>query len=141
MYERMLKKQVIPTFEEMIAYCGDTAILFTTLNEWISKTYTTQQEIVFPYGNQYGWGIAHRQKKKLVCNIFAEDNAFTVMVKLSSKQFAYVYHDVEEYTKEYIDNKYPCSDGGWIHYRVCNEQHIDDIKKLLTAKYSKVSNT
>lgn len=35
MYERMLNKQVAPSFEDMAAYCGENAELFTLLNEWL----------------------------------------------------------------------------------------------------------
>lgn len=136
MYERMLEKQVEPTIEEMSTYCGDNSESFTILNDWLSHKYGTVQKISFPYGNHYGWGIAHRVKKKLICNIFPEKNAFSVMIRLSNKQFAAVYHNVHEYTKDYIDNKYPCSDGGWIHYRVLSEEHLKDIKKLLIVKLS-----
>lgn len=47
-----------------------------------------------------------------------------------------VYKNVQKYTKDYIDNKYPCSDGGWVHYRVICEEHLEDIKKLLVVKLS-----
>lgn len=136
MYERMLNKQSVPTIEEMTVYCGDNAELFTLLNEWLSSVYGTVQQITFPYGNQYGWGIAHRKKQKFICNIFAEDNAFTVMMRLSNKQFQSIYNDVQGYTQEYIDNKYPCNNGGWIQYRVICKEHFDDIQKLLAVKCS-----
>lgn len=69
MYERMLNKQVVPTVEEMTEYCGKNAELFSRLNEWMAATFQTEQKIVFPYGNNYGWGIAHRKKNKLMCNV------------------------------------------------------------------------
>lgn len=136
MYERMLNKQEVPTIAEMMAYCGKSAELFTMLNEWLSQSYETVQKVTFPYGNKYGWGIAHRKKQKLICNIFAEDNAFTVMMRLSNEQSESVYSQVQKYTQEYIDNKYPCSEGGWIQYRVICKQHFDDIQKLLTIRCS-----
>ena len=136
MYERMLNKQVIPTFEEMVTYCGDNVGWFTSLNEWLSHKYVTEQEIVFPYGNHYGWCIAHKKKKRLLCNIFPEDNSFTVMMRLSNKQFESVYENTQKYTQKYIDNKYPCNDGGWIHFRITCKEHLDDIEKLLTVKCS-----
>lgn len=136
MYERMLNKKEVPAAADMASYCGETAKWFTLLNEWLSENFNTVQEITFPYGNKYGWGIAHRKKKNLVCNIFAEKNAFTVMMRLSNAQFAAEYANVNKYTQEYIDHKYPCSAGGWIHYRVTCKEHLDDIKKLLSAKCS-----
>lgn len=134
MYERMLDKQIIPSIEEMTAYCGKNAELFTLLNEWLGNKFETEQGIVFPYGNKYGWCVAHKKKKKLLCNIFAENGSFTVMMRLSDRQYESVYQDMQKYTQEYIDNKYPCGDGGWIHYRVICKEHFDDIKKLLDVK-------
>lgn len=55
MNERMLNKKIIPTIDEMSQYCGSTAELFTSLNEWLSFEFQTKQEIKFPYGNDYGW--------------------------------------------------------------------------------------
>lgn len=135
MYERMLDKQTVPTMEEMAKYCGNTASLFVFLNEWLSHEYETEQQLSFPYGNKYGWCIAHRKKKKWVCNVFAEDNAFTVMMRLSDKQFQSVYDRLTDYTRKYIDNKYPCGDGGWINYRVTSQEQVDDICTLLSMKF------
>ena len=134
MYERMLDKQNMPAIEEMTAYCGENAELFTLFNDWLSGTYGTDRQTAFPYGNKYGWGIAHRLKQKLVCNVFAENQAFTVMVRLSDRQFEYVYGQLQAYSREYIDNKYPCGDGGWLQYRVMCREHFDDIQKLLSVK-------
>ena len=134
MYERMLNKQETPTIEEMTKFCGENSERFSLLNEWLTSAFQTEQKVVFPYGNNYGWGVAHKRKNKLICNVFAEDNAFTVMMRLTDKQCKAVYDQLQKYTQEYIDNKYPCSDGGWIHYRVIREEHFDDIKILLSVK-------
>lgn len=136
MYERMLNKQKEPTVDEMTSYCGDNAERFALLNQWLTETYGTLQKVTFPYGNHYGWGIAHRSKNKLICNIFAEDNAFTVMMRLSKVQFDSVYGQVKKYAQEYIDSRYPCGDGGWIQYRVTCAEQFEDIQKLLTFKFS-----
>lgn len=134
MYERMLNKQEEPTQAQMTAYCGTCAELFVCLNEWLSSTYGTIQVVTFPYGNQYGWGIAHRKNKKLICHVFAEENAFTVMMRLSDKQFNSIYDKVQANTQEQIDHKYPCGNGGWLHYRVTCKEQFDDIQTLLTIK-------
>ena len=134
MYERMLDKEKEPTVEEMTAYCAENGELFTLLNEWLSRAFDTVQKITFPYGNHYGWGVAHRRKQKLICNVFAEKNAFTVMMRLSEKQFQSIYEEVQPYTRGYIDNQYSCGDGGWIQYRVTCREHFEDIRKLLTVK-------
>ena len=94
MYERMLNKQVVPTVEEMTAYCGENAELFTQLNKWLSNEFFTEQKIVFPYGNRYGWGIAHRKKQKLLCNIFAEDNRISGFIDLGRAGTADIWQDI-----------------------------------------------
>ena len=66
--------------------------------------------------------------------ILREISAFTVMVRLSDKQYNTIYNQLQKYTQEYIDNKYLCGDGGWIHYRVTGKEHFNDIKKLLSVK-------
>lgn len=137
MYERMLNKQIMPTIEEMMGHCKESAELFAILNDWLTTAFETEQTIVFPYGNNYGWGIAHRKKRKLICNIFSEDNAFTVMVRLSEKQCKSVYEQLQNYAKELIDNKYPCNDGGWIHYRITGREDLQDIQKILSVRCSK----
>ncbi len=136
MYERMLDKRTMPTIEEMTEYCGENAELFSALNEFMTITFETEQKVVFPYGNKYGWGIGHYIKKKLICNIFAEAGAFTVMMRMTNTQYEAIYDSLKAYTKEYIDNKYPCGDAGWIHYRVTCKEHFEDIQKLLGFKCS-----
>lgn len=134
MYERMLNKQAEPTAAEMAAHCGENGERFSRLNDWLATAFHTQKKVVFPYGNQYGWGIGHYQKKKLVCNIFPETGAFTIMMRLTNAQYEAIYDRLKNYTREYIDNKYPCGDGGWVHYRVICQEHYEDIIKLLELK-------
>ena len=137
MYERMLDKQSEPSPAEMAVYCGQNEERFSRLNDWLIATFHTQPKVVFPYGNHYGWGIGHYKKKKLVCNIFPENGAFTVMVRLANGQFAQVYSEVSEHTRKCIDERYPCGDGGWLHYRVTDREQYEDIVKLLEVKCRK----
>lgn len=60
-----------------------------------------------------------------------------VMIRLSNQQFDKVYDTLQSETKQMIDNKYPCSNGGWIHFRVLTKEHLEDIKILLSAKCCK----
>lgn len=135
MYERMLNKQEVPSYENMCLNCGKTSKLFQALNTFLLDNYNTTQEIRFPYGKEYGWGVSHRKGKKLICDVFAEADAFTVMMRLSIEQYDKVYEDVQEDTKKLIDNKYPCSGGGWIHFRVLSDKHLQDVKLLLSVKF------
>lgn len=55
--------------------------------------------------------------------------------RMLDKQYQSVYGRLTDYTRRYIDNKYPCNDGGWIHYRVTSQEHVDDICTLLSMKF------
>lgn len=79
-------------------------------------------------------GVTHRKGKKLICDVFAEVGAFTVMVRMTNQQFDKVYDALQSETKQIVDNKYSCSHGGWIHYRILTTEHLADIKTLLSAK-------
>ena len=137
MYERMLDKTVTPTLDELTTWCGENATRFTVLNDWLAANDSLEQKIVFPYGKRYGWGVAHRKKTKLICNVFAENGAFTVMTHLSGKQFGAVYPQLSQYAQQIVDNQYPCGDGGWIHFRVTTPEHMEDIQALLAVKMKK----
>ena len=134
MFERMLNKSEAPAMDTMTAYCGGTGSLFTELNEWLSAEYGTAQTIVFPYGSRYGWGISHKRKGKLVCSVFPESGAFSVMLRMSDAQFASVYDQLGNSARSCIDSKYPCNDGGWIHYRVTDKAQLADAQTMLSVK-------
>lgn len=134
MYERMLHKEEKPTVQELYEYCGNMGEKFQEINAFLEENFHTVPELRFPYGKSYGWCITHRKGKKLLCDIFAEVDAFTIMLRLTNEQYERVYDNVQPYTKELIDHKYPCSDGGWIHFRVLGEEHLKDALRLLSEK-------
>ena len=136
MYERLLDKGKAPTIEEMADYCGENRESFSSLNAFLAASFATDQKIVFPYGNKYGWGIEHRKKGKLICNVFPEKDAFTVMIRLTNSQFSALYEGMMPYSRGIIDKKYECGDGGWIQFRVTCAQQRDEIEKIVKAKLS-----
>lgn len=91
----------------------------------------------FPYGNSYGWGIKHFIKSKHICDIFAEKDAFTVMLRLTTIQFNAIYSSMGEDAKLLIDENYACGEGDWIHFRILTEQHLTYVKKMLDTKVKK----
>lgn len=120
----------------MIAYCGDAGNWFEQLSGYLEQQAGVQDEIRFPYGNRYGWGISYRRGKKLICTLFCEAGAFTMMLRLSNKQYETVYEELSVSTQQEVDSRYPCSDGGWIHLRILGQNQFEDAKKLLGLKVS-----
>lgn len=134
MYERMLDKQNVPSTEEFTKHIGVSAKLFFSLDDFLLNELKLERQLRFPYGNSYGWGMKYFAKSKHFCDVFAEKDSFTVMIRLTDKQFQQAYDGLTDYAKRLIDDKYPCGSGGWIHFRVLTQEHLEDIEKLLRQK-------
>lgn len=134
MSERMLDKSLTPQYSDLVGFCKAQGAMFDRFNEWLKTEFETVAQIKFPYGNSYGWCVSHHKKSKLICNVFPEKDAFCVMIRKTNKQFADVYDKVSDKAKEVIDNKYPCNDGGWIHFHVKNDNDYSDIVRIMTGK-------
>lgn len=39
-----------------------------------------------------------------------------------------------ERTRELWEQRYPCGEGGWMHYRVLNRLENEDVKELIKIK-------
>ena len=137
MYERMLDKQHCPSPEEMRAFCGENARRFDEINALLQNEFQTETTPAFPYGNHYGWCVAHRRKGRLCCNVFPEDGAFTVMLRLSDAQCRAAYVEAGPFGRALIDEKYPCGDGGWIHCRGTDEDTLAEAWNLICARFGK----
>ena len=134
MYERMLNKQNVPLFDEMISYCGEAGKLWSELDIYLKDKLEMKGCIRFPYGNKYGWSVKYSLKSKHICDIFAENGAFMVLIRLSNDQIEPVYNILSDYTRGVWDNKYPCGNGGWLNYRVIGNEQLQDLIKLIETK-------
>ena len=134
MYERMLNKHEVPAFEDLINYCGRSGKYWIDFENYLASEFEAERLIRFPYGKKYGWGAKYSQKNKHICDVFAEDGAFTVFFQISSDAVDSVLDVLDEYAKEIWEDKYPCSSGGWVRFRVLNEKHLENVKKLVNAK-------
>lgn len=134
MYERLLNKEQKPSFEDLLKHCGASGVLWIELENFLQASYELQKLIRFPYGNKEGWGVKYAHRAKHICDIFAESGAFTVFFRLDNKAINNVEHELNDYSIDVCNSKYPCGDGGWIRYRVTDGSQIKDIKKLIEAR-------
>ena len=134
MYERLMDKTLSPTFDYLISYSADSVIFWLELDRYIKDVFFAEHQIRFPYGNKYGWSCKYSKKSKHICDVFAENGAFALHFRISNKQLGSIYDSLSDYAKDVCDNKYPCSEGGWLTYRVLSQAHVSDAKKLLAAK-------
>lgn len=138
MYERMLNKLNEPSIQEIHDYLGEnTFLILNSFEETMKLRYDLKRDLKFPFGNNYGWGFKYSHKTKHLCYVFFEKNAITITLQLGGN----LVQKIEEVlpkclpkTKEYWHNRYPCGEGGWIHYRVFNEEELNDVLRLITIK-------
>lgn len=134
MYERMLNKQQVPSFNEMISYCEDAGELWMNMDKYLKDTHEMKGCIRFPYGNKYGWSMKYSYKNKHICDIFAEKCAFMVLIRVTDDAIKSIYRELSDYAKNICDNKYPCGSGSWLNYRITNKEQLPDLMKIIGIK-------
>ena len=139
MYERLLEKKITPNEDDIKKYIGEKAVKnVEKIKNALEKVLEITMEIKFPFGNNYGWGYKVSNKTKHLFYLFFEKGSITVMLqinKIKSEKEIEKYKKLSEEGKEYWKNRYPCGEnGGWIHYRLINKNHLKDIGIFLSIK-------
>jgi hypothetical protein len=142
MYERMLNKEYLPNVCEIQKYIGEKANKY--INSFIGNlrnVYEVKTEIKIPFGNKYGWGYKVNIKTKHLCYIFFESKAITVTIQIKKIDNDFCkskYDELSDEGKSCWENRYPCGNGGgWIHYRILNNENFSDIGKFIMIKLNK----
>ena len=142
MYERMLNKLKEPSITEIHEVIGDNSILLlNTFEDIMKQRYDLKRDLKFPFGSNYGWGYKYSHKTKHLCYVFFEKDAITIMLQIGGdlvQKVEIMLLECLPKTKNYWDNRYPCGEGGWIHYRVLNDEELNDVIRLLSLKQKPV---
>ncbi len=132
MYERLLNKNVMPTIEEFLALIGKGKELFDSIDTFLIKEINSVKMIKFDAHSRC-WKISYYIKRKYICDIITEKDAFTIVTRLSEDSIRNVYDGLSSHSKECIDNS-PYRHRGWIEYRVLNTLYLEDIKTMLQIR-------
>ncbi|MDR2932267.1 MAG: DUF3788 domain-containing protein [Oscillospiraceae bacterium] len=129
-----------PAPKEIGAFIGPDGIRrLDRLESLIGALYITGKELRCPFGRKYGWGYKFSSKSAHLCYAFFEAGTITVTTQLSGAavdKLEAILPTMLPRTQEYWKNRYPCgkNGGGWVHYRVENDNEIADIIELLKFK-------
>jgi len=69
--------------------------------------------------------------------VLFEKGAFTITIQLGKNQLPKLHEKLSAFspkTNELWKNRYPCGEGGWIHYRVLDQEDLNEIKELIIIK-------
>lgn len=129
MYERMLDKASKPNEQDIIAYIGDATYRnLLQFEQDLAQFYDVTKDLKFPFGNQYGWGYKYSHRKKHLCYLFFEKDAFTITIQISGSIKNDILNKLSSSAQTLWANRYPCGDdGGWIHYRILDVKDLQDI--------------
>jgi len=134
MYERLLDRETVPSFEELLTYSGETSKIWLKLEDFLYRTYNLVKTIRFPYGKDYGWSLKYSHGDKHICDVFAENNAFTVFFRIDELAVDRFYEILSRYAHEIWKNGIPSGKGKWLNFRVLLREHLEEVKLFLTAK-------
>lgn len=136
--ERFMDKNSEPDSIQIDKLLGrDAADRLTRFEGFLKSNYNVTRELKFPFGNNYGWGYKYSLKSKLLCYVFFEKGLFTVTITIGKGELKKLYQELDNMlpeTKELWENRYPCGEGGWIHYPLKNDDELSDIEKLICIK-------
>ena len=135
-FQRLLNKEKRPSKEEIVKTIGEKSSLWLEIHEFVGKNYDFSTELVF-FTKKYGWAIRYRKSGKTLGYFFPEDNAFSVLLVLGSKeseQVDLIKNKLEARVKSIFENTEQLHDGRWLWIRVLTKSDVESIKLLLQAK-------
>jgi len=138
MFERLLYKEKVPTKKEIQEVLGETHLDFLNyLESFLNNNYDLKVSLKFPFGNNYGWSYKYSHKSKHLFYLFFEKDAFTIMIQIGKNELKRLYDNFDNLlpkTKKLWESKYPCGEGGWLHYRILTKEELADAIKLIEIK-------
>lgn len=141
MNERMMDKTCQPTYEDMVAWIGESlSIEWSTLRHFIEVTYHILP-IFNSGGKKYGWNLQYRISGKPLCEMYPEHGSFTVLVILGKAEMEKAIARLESFgslIQKSLTETPRFHDGCWMYIRVSDPEssHEDvlDIFELVLIK-------
>ena len=131
-----MNKEKRPSKEEILKTIGEKSSLWLEIHKFVGKNYDFSPELVF-FTKKDGWTIRYRKSGKTLVYFFPEDNAFSVLLVLGSKESEKVdsiKNRLEARIKSVFENTEQLHDGRWLWIRVLAKSDVESIKLLLQAK-------
>jgi hypothetical protein len=135
-YQRLLNKEKRPSKEEILKTIGAKSSLWLEIHKFVENNYDFSPELVY-FTKKYGWTIRYRKSGKTLVYFFPEDNAFSVLLVLGSKESEKVdsiKNRLEARITSVFENTEQLRDGRWLWIRVLTKSDVESIKLLLQAK-------
>jgi len=138
-YERLLDKTIVPNETEITDFLGPQSHKrLAALEDRLGERYRLSRELKFPFGRDYGWSYKYSHGSFHLCYVFFERGSFTVTLQIGDKLVPSLEEIISSMllkTQDLWKNRYPCGEhGGWIHYRVLNDEELTDVVQLIAIR-------
>jgi len=138
MFERMLDKIKVPSEAEIKAFIGEKSYSrLEKFEKYLKENYEIIRDLKFPFGNDYGWGYKYSHKLSHLCYVFFEKGAFTITLQIGDKlvpKMEDMLPKLSQKMQNLWEGRYPCGDGGWIHYRVLSDEDVAEVVRLVSIR-------
>ena len=131
-----MNRQETPTFKDLVFYCGESGKALIALDNHLKNECRAEGIICFPYG-RYGWCVRYSRKNKRICDIFPENGAFVLHMRILHTIMNAIYCELSVWGKEAWNNRTKCkkrirkldrlscpAHGAFIRYRKDNRRKI-----------------
>jgi len=137
-YVRLMDRREKPDYMSLVFYCGESGAALYKFHEYMVSEHRADGDICFPYGTE-GWCIRYSYKNKKICDIYPEDGAFMIQMRMPNAAVEAVYYILSNDAKDAWDMRRPCGNGyeSWIFFRVLSTEHLQDIQGLIAVKRQK----
>lgn len=138
MGERLLDQAAKPDPETVAELLGANAQdRLNRLEASLRADYDLNRSLEFPFGNSYGWGYKYSHKAQMLCYAFFERGSFTITVSLGKAALPRLNAQLASLlpkTQKLWEERYPCGEGGWVHYPVDSEEEMADVLALIHCR-------
>ena len=128
-YERLIDKTEMLSLDKLLGLIGNARGPFDDIDAFLTGPIKAERTIKFDAHSQC-WKLHYSIKREYICDIIAEEDAFTLVTRLPCEMIEAAYDDFPPYAKERIDSS-PYRHRGWIEYRVLRSEHLEGAKMLL----------
>lgn len=139
MGERLLDQAARPTPEIIAQLLGTDALMrLKRLEASLRLDYDLSVSLEFPFGSSYGWGYKYSHRAQMLCYAFFERDSFTVTVSLGKAALPRLNAALASLlpkTQKLWEERYPCGEGGWVHYPVGSDGELEDVLTLIRCRH------
>jgi len=135
-HERFLDKNNTPSESDISMALGSSKEFWLDIRKNIESNFDFSPELVF-FTKKYGRSIRYSKNKQTLCCLFPENNSFSLLIVLVSKeveQIDSIKECLSKTVKSVFEDTEQFHDGRWLWIRVKEIGDVSSIKLLLAAK-------